>query len=144
VKAVVMALVAMVVSETAVADHGQVPIWERCHAKPDKTSCYQSELDAVLRVQGPSEALLALDDLALYDSDVMRDAHPYAHRLGRQIYAYYTNFPKAFSQCEPRYASGCYHGVLEGFLNSKKNGIRVAYNDGIKSKRRNNENLSGY
>jgi len=74
----------------------------------------------------------------------MRDAHPYAHRLGRQIYAYYTNFPKAFSQCEPRYASGCYHGVLEGFLNSKKNGIRVAYNDGIKSKRRNNENLSGY
>ena len=111
-------------SETAIADHGQVPIWEHCHAKPDKASCYENELDAVLRVQGPSEALQALDDLALHDSNVMRDAHPYAHRLGRQIFAYYTNFPKAFSQCEPRYASGCYHGVLEEFLNSKKNGIR--------------------
>jgi hypothetical protein len=111
-------------SETAAADADHAAIMERCQAKPDKAACYQEELGAVLRSKGPSEALEALDYLAVHDSDVTREAHPYAHHLGRQIYAQSQNFAKAFPYCEPRYASGCYHGVLEEFLNSQENGIR--------------------
>src|SRR6185369_728631 len=34
-------------------------------------------------------------------------------------FAHYKNFPLSFSHCREAYASGCYHGVLEGYLSSR-------------------------
>ncbi|MEW6297342.1 MAG: hypothetical protein AB1671_06320 [Thermodesulfobacteriota bacterium] len=83
-----------------------------------KTRCYQQRLDYILQTQGTEQALTALERFAAQDPEVLRDAHPYAHHLGRAAFAHYQDVAVAFSRCRDVFWSGCYHGVLEGYLRS--------------------------
>ncbi len=93
---------------------------EACREKPlqEKTPCYQSRLEEILKTQGTEQALTALEQLAAQDPDVLRDAHPYVHQLGKLSFSHYQDFSTAFSHCRDTFWSGCYHGVLEGYLSS--------------------------
>ena len=96
-------------------------LWSQCsgHQKQaKKEQCYHKGLAKILRTQGTEQALAALDTLTKRDPDVLRNAHPYTHRLGRAAFSYYQDVAEAFAHCKETFWSGCYHGVLEGYLRS--------------------------
>jgi hypothetical protein len=73
----------------------------------------------VLRRQGLAASLDALEREAERDSAVMRDAHQVAHALGRQAVADRGGDASVVRECSPRFASGCYHGVVEASLRAR-------------------------
>ncbi|MGH7961274.1 MAG: hypothetical protein ACRERD_05545, partial [Candidatus Binatia bacterium] len=95
-------------------------MWKECRGGTlqKKALCYQKKLEEVLQSQGTAPALTTLEELAAQDSDVLRDSHVYAHHLGRTSFSHYKNAATAFSHCRDVFWSGCYHGVLEGYLSS--------------------------
>ena len=76
----------------------------------------RSRLLATLGVDGLPSALDSLERLAASDSLVLRDAHQLAHTLGREALTRSGSDPAILAQCRPAFASGCYHGVVEGLL----------------------------
>ncbi len=74
---------------------------------------------AVLHRQGLAAALDTLERAAERDSAVMRDAHQTAHALGRQAVVDQRGDASVIRQCSPRFASGCYHGVVEASLRAR-------------------------
>ena len=76
----------------------------------------RSRLLATLGVDGLPSALDSLERLAASDSLVLRDAHQLAHALGREALTRSGSDPAILAQCRPAFASGCYHGVVEGLL----------------------------
>ncbi len=90
----------------------------RYQHRPKKQQCYHTGLEKLLRTQGTEHALAILGELTQQDPDVLRDAHPYTHHLGRASFAYYQDVAEAFARCRETFWSGCYHGVLEGYVRS--------------------------
>ncbi len=76
--------------------------------------------DALER-DGLAAALEALKRAAGADSAVLRDAHRLAHALGRRALVANGGNASVIGQCRPIFASGCYHGVVEAFLNARGN-----------------------
>jgi hypothetical protein len=60
-------------------------------------------------------ALDSLEAAAARDSAVLRDAHQLAHDLGRTALES-TGSPSVIAQCRPVFSSGCYHGVVESYV----------------------------
>lgn len=84
----------------------------------EKTRCYQQRLSYILQTQGAEQALTALERFAAQDPEVLRDTRSYAHHLGRMAFTLYHDVAVAFAHCRDVFWSGCYHGVLEGYLHS--------------------------
>ncbi len=101
-------------------DNELVAMLEDCREKipPDKIPCYQKRLEGILKTRGTEQALKSVEQLAKQDPDVLRESHPYTHHLGRISFSHYKDAAVAFSHCGDMFASGCYHGVLEGYLSS--------------------------
>jgi hypothetical protein len=72
-----------------------------------------------LRHRGLAAALDSLERLADRDSTVMREAHQTAHALGREAVARSGGDASVIRQCSPRFAAGCYHGVVEASLRAR-------------------------
>ena len=67
------------------------------------------------RDRGPRAALDSLERLAAQDPWVRAKGHPLAHAIGR--YAMERRKDLAvLGECTPRFQSGCFHGVLEGYF----------------------------
>jgi hypothetical protein len=73
----------------------------------------------VLARDGLAAALDSLQRATQQDSLILREGHQIAHALGRQAVAARGGDASVIAQCSPRFASGCYHGVVEGFLRSQ-------------------------
>jgi hypothetical protein len=73
-------------------------------------------LDERLASGGPAPALQLLDRLAALDSDVRRDGHMYAHRIGIGALKSPSEVGRVFATCTPAYQSGCYHGVIQSYF----------------------------
>jgi hypothetical protein len=71
---------------------------------------------AVLKRQGLSASLDALERAAAEDSAMLRNGHQLAHALGRQALDLAPGDRSVLGECTPVFASGCYHGVVEAFL----------------------------
>ena len=93
---------------------------EECGKAPSegKASCYEKALDKVLAEQGTEAALSALERYTKDDPVALREAHPLVHHIGRRSFAFYKDARIAMSHCKDTFWSGCYHGVLEGYLGS--------------------------
>lgn len=94
-------------------------VFEECGLFPGvevRQRCYRENLSAIMRKEGTVTALQVLEHLARLDLHIRRNAHPYAHHLGRKSFDYYQNAEKAFHQCGPSFWSGCFHGVLESYV----------------------------
>jgi hypothetical protein len=72
-----------------------------------------------LEEQGLTPALDSLEHRASQDSSVLRGAHQLAHALGRQALLKNEGDSRILAQCRPVFGSGCYHGVVEAFLNQR-------------------------
>lgn len=67
------------------------------------------------RDRGPRAALDTLERLAAQDPWIRAKGHPLAHAIGR--YAMEKRKDLAvLGECTPRFQSGCFHGVLEGYF----------------------------
>ena len=93
---------------------------EECGKAPPegKATCYEKALDKVLAEQGTEAALTALERYTKDDPVALREAHPLVHHIGRRSFAFYKDARIAMSHCKDTFWSGCYHGVLEGYLGS--------------------------
>jgi hypothetical protein len=72
-----------------------------------------------LQREGLGASLDVLEHAAAEDSAVLRDGHQLAHALGRQAVAARGGDASVISECRPSFASGCYHGVVEGSLKAR-------------------------
>jgi hypothetical protein len=73
-------------------------------------------LQTTLREQGTPAALDQLEALASTDQAVLTAAHEYAHAIGKLSLDRYGSAQQAFGLCRETFQSGCYHGVLEAYL----------------------------
>jgi hypothetical protein len=91
---------------------------EACRAKSyqDKIPCYKQTLEQLITTRGTEQALDTLQQLASVDPDVRHYSHPYTHHVGKFTFAHYKDAATAFSHCKDTFWSGCYHGVLEGYV----------------------------
>jgi hypothetical protein len=72
----------------------------------------------IMRQRGTGEAMTRLEELASQDETVRSEGHGLAHSMGRLSFAHYGDVAEAFGRCRETFSSGCYHGVLEGYLAS--------------------------
>lgn len=68
------------------------------------------------RQSGVRSAMDSLAAMAARDSQIAGLTHPLAHGLGRFAIAARGGDPAVFAECTADFSSGCYHGVLEGYL----------------------------
>lgn len=73
----------------------------------------------VVRESGTEQALARLEEQAAADRTVLAQAHTLAHAIGRYAFTVYREAPVAFAHCRETFQSGCYHGVLEAFLDTR-------------------------
>jgi hypothetical protein len=79
----------------------------------EQQDCYQEHVLAELERSGVRTALDMLEDVAVADVDVQRDAHVYTHAVGIAAYDPDRPVSEVFSQCTELFQSGCYHGVIQ-------------------------------
>lgn len=96
---------------------------EECRTKSyqEKIPCYKQELERIIQTQGTEQALDTLQQLSAVDPDVRHYSHPYTHHIGKFSFARYKDAATAFSHCKDTFWSGCYHGVLEGYVSQFPN-----------------------
>lgn len=84
------------------------------------TQATAARLLEVMNRDGLSASLDTLRWMAARDSLVLRDAHQLAHALGRQALRQARGSPAVLAQCRPVFAAGCYHGVVEAYLDQSR------------------------
>ena len=108
----------------AVCLHGDA--WaavDECRTKfyQEKITCYKHTFERIIQTQGTEEALDTLQQLSSTDPDVRHYSHPYTHHIGKFTFAHYKDAATAFAHCKDTFWSGCYHGVLEGYVSQFPN-----------------------
>jgi hypothetical protein len=96
---------------------------EECRMKSyqEKIPCYKQAFEHIIQTQGTEQALDALQQLSSVDPDVRHYSHPYTHHIGKFTFTHYKDAATAFAHCKDTFWSGCYHGVLEGFVSQFPN-----------------------
>ena len=96
---------------------------EECRSKSyqEKIPCYKQILERIITSDGTERALDTLQELSSVDPDVRHYSHPYTHHIGKFSFARYKDAATAFSHCKDTFWSGCYHGVLEGYVSQFPN-----------------------
>ena len=73
----------------------------------------------VLAPGGLAASLDRLQRAAAQDTLVLREGHQVAHALGRQAVRASGGDASVIGQCRPDFGSGCYHGVVEAFVQTR-------------------------
>ena len=104
---------------------------DRCqHQSADEQQgCYLAGLEARLADSGVAAAMATLKALAKGDSRFEKDGHVYAHGVGIKAYLLTKDVPTNFDHCSTDFASGCAHGVIQGYLESQGSLTEEALND---------------
>ncbi len=99
-----------------------VPLGAQAGVEPglDWTRVTQRDLNIAsvfltARDRGPRAALDSLERLAAQDTWVRAKGHPLAHAIGRYAMEQRKDLA-VLGECTPRFQSGCFHGVLEGYF----------------------------
>lgn len=109
-------------------DHDHASHVHRTSAAASQTSTHGHESDAdpllarltlVMRDEGTGPALEQLEAAVASDPGVLNRTHHIVHELGRRSFDHYRSSREAFSNCTPEFEWGCYHGVLEGYLDAQ-------------------------
>ena len=64
-------------------------------------------------------AMGTLDQIVHSDSSLIRLAHPLAHALGYAVRSTPATATRLLSECDDRYQSGCYHGILQRYFDAR-------------------------
>ena len=81
-----------------------------------KFACYEQGLLRLLRSSGVKSAMDTLAAAGELDRDVQRDGHVHAHAIGIAAYGTGQNVSDTFRNCSELFQSGCYHGVIQAYL----------------------------
>ena len=84
-----------------------------------RSACYERFFADRLATYGVANAVAALDTLAASDGGVSRRAHEYAHGIGIEAYGRFPDIVSTFTACGERAASGCRHGFIQAFFESR-------------------------
>jgi len=85
-----------------------------------RRTCYTRLLSERLTAHGVADAVATLDALAAADPDVAEHAHEYAHGIGIEAYGRSPEIPETFAACGDGYSSGCRHGVIQAYFESRE------------------------
>jgi hypothetical protein len=69
------------------------------------------------------QALALLQCYEDHDEEINVSCHPVSHAIGRDLYLIDKTIDKSFADCDQTCHSGCYHGVMERFLNADNGGV---------------------
>lgn len=86
----------------------------------DRQACYTQLLSERLDKRGLADAVATLDRIAKADPDVAEHAHEYAHGIGIAAYGKSTDIVATFAECGDGYSSGCRHGVIQAYFESRQ------------------------
>ena len=89
------------------------------HVSGDRAACYSKLLSDRLVSHGVAGAVALLEALATADPDVAEHAHEYAHGIGIEAYGRSTDIAATFAACGDGYSSGCRHGVIQAYFESR-------------------------
>ena len=84
-----------------------------------RQACYSQLLSERLNKRGLKDAVTTLDRLAATNPDVAEHAHEYAHGIGIEAYGKSADIVGAFAACGDGYSSGCRHGVIQAYFESR-------------------------
>ncbi|HET9385454.1 MAG TPA: hypothetical protein VFO67_09920, partial [Gemmatimonadales bacterium] len=84
-----------------------------------RQTCYSQLLSERLNKQGLADAVATLDQLTASDPDVAEHAHEFAHGIGIEAYGKSSNIVSTFETCGDGYSSGCRHGVIQAYFESR-------------------------
>lgn len=76
----------------------------------------ERKLLLTLRARGIPAAMSELVQVAASDQAVRTEAHMLSHTLGMNFANFYATPQEAFRACSFEFQSGCYHGVIETYL----------------------------
>ncbi len=82
----------------------------------EKVNCYEEYFVAVARSDRVRLALGTLAALAKDRPDVALDGHGYTHVIGIRAWQPGLEVATVFKGCTGLFQSGCYHGVIQGYL----------------------------
>ncbi len=85
-----------------------------------RRACYAQLLSQRLTKRGLADAVATLDVLVAADPDVATQAHEYAHGIGIEAYGKSPNITGTFAACGDGYSSGCRHGVIQAYFESRQ------------------------
>jgi len=70
----------------------------------------------IVKTAGVATAMDVLSVVGALDEDVQRDGHVYAHAIGITGFQSDPDVGKTFARCSELFQSGCYHGVIQAYL----------------------------
>ena len=86
------------------------------HSLDAYSECIGSGLAALSSAGNIGLALGTLDYLIFRESSLARLSHPLAHALGYAVQSTPRTASLLLAQCDDRYQSGCYHGILQRYF----------------------------
>jgi hypothetical protein len=101
-----------------ISQQGTKPLTQACGTELNdaKFTCYEQALLKTLRDSGVRAAMDALEAVGALDKDVQRDGHVLAHAIGIAAYGNGQDVARTFGNCTELFQSGCYHGVIQAYL----------------------------
>jgi len=82
-------------------------------------TCYSQLLSERLKKHGVADAVATLDAIAAADPDATEHAHEYSHGIGIEAFGLSTDIPATFTACGDGFSSGCRHGVIQAYFESR-------------------------
>lgn len=82
----------------------------------EKFLCYEPLFLDIVASKGVEAAMDILVVAGVLDADVQRDGHVYAHAIGIAAYERSRDVAETFARCSELFQSGCYHGVIQAYL----------------------------
>jgi hypothetical protein len=92
----------------------------RRFAGEQRRTCYSQLFSDRLKQHGVSDAVATLDAVAAADPDAAEHAHEFAHGIGIEAYGISTDIPATFTACGDGFSSGCRHGVIQAYFESRE------------------------
>jgi hypothetical protein len=91
----------------------------RRFAGEQRSSCYSQVLSERLNQHGVADAVATLDAITASDAEAAEHAHEYSHGIGIEAFSLSTDIPATFTACGDGFSSGCRHGVIQAYFESR-------------------------
>lgn len=103
------------------ARQAAVEVVQRCRPQTGdaRLDCYGKALSDVLGQRGVAAAATLLDVLGSMDTAVAEGGHVLAHGIGIEAYTRSPDVAGTFVACGDAYSSGCRHGVIQAYFESR-------------------------
>jgi hypothetical protein len=89
------------------------------HSIDAYSTCLGDGIGALSSAGNIALAMGTLDRIVHSNPSLVLLAHPLAHALGYAVRSTPTTATRLLSQCDDRYQSGCYHGILQRYFDAR-------------------------